>query len=230
MSQQQFGASWGGPVVRNRTFFFGNVERKRLEQTGLVTITPENVTAINTRLSAVGYQGPAVSTGIYPNPINTTNVLGKLDHQMGSADHLSVRYSLYTVDADNVRSAGALNGPTAGAGINNLDQTIAVSNVASLSPRVVNETRAQVAFSRLDAPPSDPVGPAVSIPGVASFGTASGSPTKRTTTMVQVVDNLSYQAGAHAVRAGVDALFNDITITYPRSIQAATRFRCWRIS
>lgn len=224
MSQRQFGASWGGPVVRNRTFFFANVEQKRLDQTGLVTVTPENVAAINTRLSAVGYQGPAISTGIYPNPINTSNLLGKLDHQVGRADHLSVRYSLYTVDASNVRSAGALSAATAAAGIDNLDQTIAVSNVASLSSRIVNETRAQVAFSRLDAPPSDPIGPAVSISGIAAFGTASGSPTKRTTTMVQVVDNVSYQAGAHAVRGGVDLLFNDTTITYPRSVRGSYSF------
>ncbi len=33
--------------------------------------------------------------------------------------------------------------------------------------------------------------------------------------MVQVVDNLSHQAGAHALRAGVDFLYNDTTITYP---------------
>ena len=33
--------------------------------------------------------------------------------------------------------------------------------------------------------------------------------------MYQVVDNLSHQAGAHALRAGVDFLFNDDTITYP---------------
>ena len=33
--------------------------------------------------------------------------------------------------------------------------------------------------------------------------------------MYQVVNNLSHQAGAHALRAGVDFLYNDDTITYP---------------
>ncbi len=54
--------------------------------------------------------------------------------------------------------------------------------------------------------PTDPVGPAVSIAGVASFGTSSGSPTGRMNRMYQVVNNLSHQAGAHALRAGVDFL------------------------
>ena len=42
--------------------------------------------------------------------------------------------------------------------------------------------------------------------------------------MFQIVDNVSHQAGAHALRAGVDFLFNDDTITYPRSIRGAYTF------
>src|SRR4029079_15289358 len=34
MSQQQCGGSTGGPVVRDRTFFFANVERRALDQSG----------------------------------------------------------------------------------------------------------------------------------------------------------------------------------------------------
>ena len=95
-----------------------------------------------------------------------------------------------------------------------------------LSPRTVNETRAQYTYSDLKAPPTDPVGPAVSISGVASFGTLSGSPTRRTNSLYQVVDNLSHQAGAHALRAGVDFLYNDDTHHLSRGRSAAaTRFR-----
>ena len=39
MDQQQFGASVGGPLALNRTFYFTNVERKLLDQTGVVSIT-----------------------------------------------------------------------------------------------------------------------------------------------------------------------------------------------
>ena len=59
MDQQQFGASLGGPLVRNRTFYFANVERKLLDQTGVVTITAANVPIINARLAQVGLSGPA---------------------------------------------------------------------------------------------------------------------------------------------------------------------------
>ena len=38
MNQQQYGGSLGGPLVRNRTFYFTNFEQRLLDQTGLVTI------------------------------------------------------------------------------------------------------------------------------------------------------------------------------------------------
>ena len=86
------------------------------------------------------------------------------------------------------------------------------------------ETRAQFAHSDLKAPPTDPIGPAVSIAGVASFGTRSSSPTRRVNRMYQVVNNLSHQAGAHAFRVGVDFLYNDDRITYPRSVRGSYAF------
>ena len=113
MRQSQFGASAGGPLLKNRTFFFGNIERRDLNQTGLATILDPNVAVINARLNTTGYGGPAISTGIYPNPVTTTNVLAKIDHQFSARDHFSMRYSRYVVDASNARGAGGLSAPSA---------------------------------------------------------------------------------------------------------------------
>jgi hypothetical protein len=151
-------------------------------------------------------------------------LLGKVDHQFSGSDQFSLRYSLYDANSSNSRGAGALNAATAAAGLDNLDQTLAFSNTVSLSAQTVNETRGQIAYGDLKAPPSDPIGPAVSIAGVASFGTLSGSPTRRLNRMYQIVDNLSHQAGAHALRAGVDLLYNDDTITFPRAVRGAYTF------
>ncbi len=135
-----------------------------------------------------------------------------------------MRYSLYGVDASNSRGAGGLNAASASAGLDNTDQSVAFGNTVTLSARTVNETRAQFSYSNLQAAPADAVGPAVSIAGVASFGTLSGSPTARVNKLYQIVDNLSHQAGAHALRVGVDFLHNSDTITYPRSIRGAYTF------
>ena len=224
MNQQQYGGSLGGPLVHDRSFYFANVEQRRLDQSGLVTIQPPNVAVINARLNASGYPGQPVTTGVYPNPVHSTNVLGKADHHVSDIDQLSVKYTAYHVTSEHSRGAGALNAPSASAGLANVDQSIAIGNAWTLSSHTINETRAQFTYADLDAPPSDPVGPAVSITGVASFGTAAGSPTARLNKMYQVVDNLSHQAGAHSLRAGVDFLFNDDTITYPRAVRGSYAF------
>lgn len=75
MNQNQYGVSIGGPVVRDRAFYYANVEQRRLDQSGLVTIAEGNVPIINSRLMAVGYQGPSITTGIYPKPIDTTHLV-----------------------------------------------------------------------------------------------------------------------------------------------------------
>ena len=174
LTQAQYGASLGGPIIHDRTFYFANFEQRELNQSGLITIAPANVSLINARLAATGYQGEQISTGLFPNPVHNTNFLAKLDHQFSARDLFSVRYSLYDVHSKNSRGAGALSAASASAGLDDTDQTVAISNVATLSSRTVNETRGQYTHSNLLALPSDAIGPAVSISGVASFGTLSG--------------------------------------------------------
>ena len=224
MRQWQYGASLGGPVVANRAFYFTNVEQRRLDQTGLVTISPANVAAVNARLTAVGYQGPLVTTGVYSNPVDTTNILAKIDHQISSRDQFGIRYSRYSVESTNARGAGGLSAPSASANLENVDQGLAVSNTLVVTDRTVLETRAQYSKGDLQAPPSDVVGPAVNIAGVGAFGRLSTSPTARVNSLYQVVNNLSHQAGEHALRVGVDFLFNDDDITFPRATKGTFTF------
>ena len=224
MNQKQYGASVGGPLRRDRTFFFSNVEQRNLDQTGLVTIPQDTVNIINARLATTGYGGMPVSTGIYPNPIRTTNLLGKLDHLVGGHDQIGIRYSLYHVSSDNARGAGGTSAPSGSAGLDNTDQSLAFSNTLTLSARTVNETRAQFVSSDLEAPSTDRVGPVVSIAGVATFGTFSSSPILRRNKMFQVVDNISHQRGAHALRAGADFIYNDDTIANPGAIRGSYTF------
>lgn len=223
-TQAQYGASLGGPIVADRSFFFANFEQRSLNQSGLITIAPANVAAIDARLAAVGYRGAPVTGGLYPNPVHNTNFLGKVDHQVSAADQFSVRYSLYHADSDNSRGAGGLSAISASAALLDTDQTVAASNVWSLSSRTLNETRAQYTRSNLLAQPTDPIGPAVTISGVAAFGTLSGSPTGRVNDLFEITDSVSHQMGSHALRAGIDFLYNDVTITYPRSLHGAYTF------
>ena len=224
LTQAQYGASLSGPLVKDKTFYFVNFEGRDLNQSGLSTITPANVAAINARLLSVNYPGSLISTGDYHNPVHNQNLMAKVDHRFSDSEQFSARYSLYHVDSINSRGAGGLSASTASANLYDTDQTIAASNIATLSPRIVNETRVQLTNSNLAAPPSDPIGPAVSISGVASFGTLSSSPTARMNKLYEATNSVSMRQGAHAIRFGIDFLYNDDTITYPRSNRGSYTF------
>ena len=138
---------------RGRTFYFVNAEQRLLDQSGLTTISPANAAdrqraAGGGRLSRrAGHDRP-----LSDSPIDSLNVLGKVDHAFSGRDQLSVRYSLYDVSSTNSRGAGGLSAPSASAGLDNRDQAIAFSNTLTLGARTVNETRAQFTHSDLLAP------------------------------------------------------------------------------
>ena len=76
LTQAHYGASLGGPVIHDRTFYFANFEQRELNQSGLITISPSNVAAIDARLAAVAYPGPSIFSGLYANPGLNSDVLG----------------------------------------------------------------------------------------------------------------------------------------------------------
>ena len=78
--------------------------------------------------------------------------------------------------------------------------------------------------SRLGAPVNDSVGPAVTVSGVASFGTSTSSPTGRDLDVVQAADTLSLQHGSHLVKTGVDFLYNRANILFPGALQGSYSF------
>lgn len=108
LTQAQYGASVGGPLIKGRTFYFANLEQRELNQAGnpVITITPANLAAINAKLLAVGYPAALLATGQYPNPVHNSNVLAKIDHRFSPRDQFSARYSLYDVHATNSHGVG----------------------------------------------------------------------------------------------------------------------------
>src|SRR5262249_39886582 len=57
-----------------------------------------------------------------------------------------------------------------------------------------------------------------------TFGRIAGAPTARVNNLYEITDNLSYQLRSHAIRIGGDFLYNDDTITFPRSVRGSYSF------
>jgi len=181
-TQAQYGASFGGPLRRDRTFFFTNFEQTRLNNATVLTVTPANVAAVNARLDQIGYGGARISTGLVPTGFDTTNFMFRLDRRPGERHQLTARYNLYDILSLNARNVGGLNDVSRGTALADRDQTLAAGLISALSPRALNELRFQYTRSRLAAPVNDAAGPAVNISGVANFGTATFPPPRATST------------------------------------------------
>lgn len=224
LTQAQYGATASGPLRRDRSFLFANFEQTRRNDSNVITIAPAHVALINQRLNAVGYGGPRIETGVVPGGTDATNLFARLDHQFNKTNLFSARYSLYDISALNSRNVGGLNSISRGTGLDNRDQTVAASNVTTLSARSLNEARFQFTRSRLSAPVNDEIGPAVNLSGVASFGTATFSPTRRDIDLFEAVDNVSTQRGAHSLKGGADFLYNRVNILFPGALQGVYTF------
>jgi hypothetical protein len=224
LTQAQYGATIAGPVQRDRTFLFSNFEQTRRNYSTVITIAPSAVSSINRRLDAVGYRGLGIETGTVPANFDTTNAFARLDHQINGRNQLNAHYSLYHITAVNSRTVGGLNAVSRGSALKDTDQTAQVSNVTTVSSRTLNEARFQFTHSRLGAPINDSIGPAVSISGVANFGTATVSPLARDIDLFEVVDNVSTRRGMHSLKGGVDFLYNRVDIIFPGAVQGVYNF------
>jgi len=229
LTQGLYGASLSGPLQRNKTFLFGNLEEQRLRTDGVITVTPVNASVINAHLIAVGYQAPLLPvvttpTTLYPTTLHTDTVFLRGDHTFSPKDRIELRYNFYQLSSLNARGVGSLNEVSNGTSVYDTNHSFAVSNTADLTPHLFNETRGQFIYDNLYAPPNDQIGPAVTISGVAVFGRSTSSPTARLNYLGEIVDNLLIQRGAHTFKTGIDFLYNDDTITYPQSIRGSYSF------
>ncbi|HXE79261.1 MAG TPA: TonB-dependent receptor [Vicinamibacterales bacterium] len=218
--QQQYGGVFGGPIRRDRTFFFGAFERLDVSANNFVTIDDTTPVVVHGRpvgtaaelLRAAGFP---VETGHVPYDIHSNQLVVKLDQTLRNGDTLTLRYNLGHGRHGNVETWGGLVARSRGAELVNRDHMIAVSHTAVLSARLVNELRVQAASRRQKVLPLDPTcdgpcdrddegGPTVEIGGVANVGRNRVTPQLRDNVRFQVLDTISYQTGSHFWKAGID--------------------------
>jgi outer membrane receptor for ferrienterochelin and colicin len=224
LTQTQYGANFGGRIIKDRTFFFANFEQTRRNDSSIITISPSAVAAINNRLNSINYRGSRIETGLVPGGFDTTNVFARIDHQLNRRNSLAATFSFYDIEAQNARTVGGLNAVSRGTNLENKDNTLNLQNITTFDSGSLNEFRFQYRNSRLAAPVIDEIGPAVNINGVASFGTATSSPTARDIDLFQISDAFSRSFGKHSLKFGAEFLYNRVNVEFPGAIQGVYTF------
>ena len=121
-NQQQFGGTVGGPLVRDRVFYFASYERRR-----------ERSQVVVTSAEAVGL--------VVPTPADEHQGHGKVDIRFSQRDSLGVRYNMVRWKKDN--ESGGLNLPGTGFIWDNNVDTIHGTLTSVVSDQFLNEVRGQ---------------------------------------------------------------------------------------
>jgi hypothetical protein len=224
-NQKQFGGIFGGPIRKDKTFFFGSFERLDVKTNNFVTIddsTPLTLFGqpLGTAAAVLRRAGFPVDTGNVPYVARSNQGLLKVDHQISSNHLLAVRYNYAGGLNENIEPWGGLVAKSRGAALDNTDHMLAASHTAVSASAVVNELRVQFARRDQQVYSLDPNcgglcttdaqgGPTLEVLGVASVGRQRFTPQPRLTDRYEVLDTVSLLRGSHQWKAGLDFNYVD---------------------
>ena len=198
----QFGGTIGGPIKRDRAFFFFTYDGQRSDQ-------PNPIDLLN-----LSSQPAAVQSLLLPK-LNTYNVgrtqdvyLIKTDIAVSDRNQLSLRFNQQNFTGVNNENSGAFSAEEHTGDSVARTTTFSGSLASTLSPSVVNEFRFQFARDKEPGQANSDQPEAIIRTGVGNFSYSIGrnnfSPRETTIKRVQFIDNVSYVTGRHVYKFGVD--------------------------
>ena len=229
--RNQFGGQLGGPIVKDKAFFFFSYEglrqRQRINLNSLVLSDAERALANDAviarllefipRANFVDSSGTSRFVGSANASVETDQWSVDISYNLGTNDRLHGYYSAYrTVLTEPNRNGNTV--PGFGNTTDQLRQVFTLNETHIFSPMLVNELR--FGFNRFSSATtpnaqlnpidfginhgiSEPIGlPQISVAGGLNFGGPSINPSGRGDTTFIVADSFTYQHGGHSLKAG----------------------------
>jgi len=193
-NREEFGGSIGGPIIKDKLFFFGAYERFRERQNLLIN------PALLPQIAAI--PGVTAASEI-PTPYNDNLLTVKLDHQISGAQSMSYRYSFQKNDSPNDQFDPSLPSDLTGGNTNNNRlNSFLVNHTYTFSPTKLN----QFTFHFQDFK-NEILGvtdqPNQTFPSVQT-GANINVPQQTTQRKYQFRDDFSLLMGKHSLRFGVN--------------------------
>jgi hypothetical protein len=240
--RQQFGGSLGGPILRNRAFFFGSVERIREDvetpvPTDLHDLKQLMVDAQARGLIPQGFVNPNNPTSV-PQPARLWLMTAKVNTQLNNEHALMVRWA----GQDDFKAAATF-GPENDnrepedtkmdiwsvvgqhnwvLGNNALNQIVVQANSMKRLSDTISVFTNRYFMANYPNEPMFP--PQLAFPSV-EFGAGGQAGSITDTQMFQLKDEVSLQTGTHAVKFGVNYNFlNDIGLLNGNDLYGVVSF------
>jgi hypothetical protein len=217
-TQNEFGGSIGGPLVRNRAFFYVGVEQDFLNVPFWTQFEPQ-APGIGVPVSLLALQQQTVEktnpTAFFGradfilNPVNTLNLqinynrLHATNLSEGSTRIVSAPSHLTSLDGDSVWVRGSLN--------------------TLFGSRMVNQTLVAWSHDRRDFVPVD-VGPEIFINGFGVLGGNSLCPQKYTSDQLQATDDLAIAHRSAILHLGAQFGYEPATLTQQENLNGRFDF------
>src|SRR5215467_5250336 len=212
LNRYRIGLSLGGPVVKDRTFYYAGFEQEHTRVQSSSDIDPQISGAINRFLGSGAFPRLPVRqlvTGFFPTSRAETEASGKVNHQLSERHSLMVRYAL-----TNNRESGdafATGGQTDVSGRGSSfteDHALVGSLVSQFGSKAVGDFRFQLATRRValrtndQAGPDRPSGPEIEINGLVNFGRPYGGNDRRRVNHYEASYTIALSRGVHLFKTG----------------------------
>ena len=220
----QFGGTVGGPVIKNKLFFFTAFDGQR--NNSPVAPTPAlNIAPGSAQATAVA--GLSQFFTPYLQGQNNNTFLVKMDYAMSPKLNWSVRYNLGRFTGKNFENGGPQRAQEATGDSENNTDNMVVALTSVYTPTVVGETRFTIL--RDDAPgAANASGPEVNIleagARVITYGRNSFSPRYTNIDRFQVIKTVSMTRGRHSYKFGGDFNRDRVANFFPGNFSGVYTF------
>jgi hypothetical protein len=214
LHQNQFGGTIGGPVKKDRTFYFMNYEGQRRSESPFYNSTVlANIAAIN-NAKVTRYALPAENLDVLRDS-NGDNFLVKLDHNLSKRHTLAGRYFFNDIRYTNVSPLNDGFDLPSGFKDNFLrDQSVVGNLISIFTPHLYNELRGQYAHRSFDFPTVS-TQPHLEVANTFAIGVNRGNPDFYKESRFELVDNVTLTRGNHTIGFGGNYNYVRTTESFP---------------
>jgi hypothetical protein len=221
--RQQFGVTLGGPIARNKTFFFASFEGLQRNESNSVPVltdrsifepTPaqEQILGVlpapaSAALRQVLTSPPGTralfeeNSGVFPFDTSSNKFSLRLDHSLDDSNQFMLRLNLADITETNPNTR-ALVGASRGFSTDILDGDSFVSWTHVASPTVVNQARFLFNYRNFFVSTAEKFGPEININGFGFFNRDAFLPSNTISRNYEFSDSLNIVRGAHNLKLG----------------------------